>query len=244
MKREIKDVLNADETTEILIMQCFDEAKRLDDLVELDVRKAIVGVGRKDEFLKFYFINKNSEIYVKFKNRPKPDALKDLNKQLLFKLINEVSVNFKEKPQKRIKSGVKCFMVSQSRHDFLSSLANGIDPLSGQKIFEPSQRLAQSLKSIALFLLRYEKIDSNGFRVISNNEEIEAMEKKVIEGKRAKQNLDGRMGTIWTSEEDAKLIKEYKSNMSIEEIAKLHGRTRSGIERRILKILPVEQIKK
>lgn len=42
-------------------------------------------------------------------------------------------------------------------------------------------------------------------------------------------------GASWSEEEDARLEEEFKSDISISEIARLHGRTTGGIRSRLKK---------
>ena len=42
-------------------------------------------------------------------------------------------------------------------------------------------------------------------------------------------------GASWSEEEDARLEEEFKSDISISEIARLHGRTKGGIRARLKK---------
>ncbi len=146
---------------------------------------------------------------------------------------------------KRSRDEAKSFKIDMGKYEFVQKLAKGLDPLTNKRLFVPSEELKAALNTLGIFVLRYEKIDKNSFRAIKDSEEIEEQKNKILAQKRAKQTQnENNIGSVWTQEEDAKLIEEYNSNISIEEMMSLHGRTRSAIERRILKLIPISDIRK
>lgn len=142
------------------------------------------------------------------------------------------------------KGEVKTFKVCMGKYEFVKKLAAGKDPLTNEKLFKPSKQLADAIETLSLFVLRYDKLDADCFRVNCVKESREEQARRITEQKREKQTKNKNVGTKWTAEEDARLINEYRSNVAIDEIVRLHDRTRSAIERRILKILPIEEIRK
>lgn len=65
---------------------------------------------------------------------------------------------------------------------------------------------------------------------------------KSIQSKQTREKKPAPLaGTPWSQVEDLKLVQEYKSNLSIDEMAKLHGRTLGAIKSRLLHLGLIEQ---
>lgn len=244
MKEEIKNTLNIGDKTADAVMLCYNEAKKLDENIEMFFTEDRVGVGKKGEPYRFCFLQNEGETYIRFLNSSRKIKLMSCSfEELLSKIgeINDIFVRGEFKISKRTK---KSFRVEISKSDFINILSRGVDPLSGKQLFTPSSDIKIALKNIALFVLRYDKIDSKMFRVITSPEEIKAQEEKIIKQKRARQVVDENNGRLWTEKEDELLVKEYKDGVDIEKMMELHGRTRSAIERRILKLIPISELTK
>lgn len=245
MVEDIKNVLECSPETADFVFNIYLQAKKLDKDVALIMRKNLVGVGKPDEYLRFYFANKKGSVSVKFKHRPRAVKLSSLTPEQLYGEIRDVfslfaTGNFKLGSG----SGHTIYRVNQSRYSFINALAAGLNPFDGQKIVDFPQNVQVALKNIGLFILRYEKIDSTSFKVFSSDEDIRKKAETILEQKRKKQVVVERVGSLWTNEEDEQLKKEYMENISLQDIAALHGRTLTAVQRRILKIIPIEDIKK
>lgn len=138
----------------------------------------------------------------------------------------------------------KIFKVKMGKYEFMQKLSQGKDPLSGKKLFTPSEELECALDTLALFVLRYDKLDADTFKVTVSKDTRNQQAKHIVEQKREKQIKNKNVGSRWTSEEDDRLVAEYNSSVPIDQMVAMHDRTRSAIERRILKLIPLSQIRK
>lgn len=245
MVNDVKKVLSCDDKTAKLIENMFLEAKKLDNGVVLDCREKLVGVGKKGEHLRFYFIAKNGEVLVKFKNKVRSEQLSKLSWQETINDIKSVNEHFNagDFSLAHGREGMS-FRVNMNKYTFIRGISEGVNPFTGEKMFDCPEDVSCALKNIALFILRYDKIDSTSFRAFTKDDKINENAEKIIAQKRSRQVVKERVGSVWTEDEDVKLKQEYLNNMSLDDIAKAHGRTRSAIERRILKVMPMQDIKK
>lgn len=245
MINDVKKVLSCEHTTAELILNMYYEAKTLDKDTMLDIRDSLVGVGKKGELLRFYFTNKKGDVLVKFKHKPRSEKLLSLSWQEIVNNIKSVYAVFNAGNFQLVRGrDAASFKVDMSKYDFVQGISEGLNPFTGEKIFDCPQDVSLALKNIALFILRYDKIDSSSFRVLTKDDKIQENAEKIISQKRSRQVVKERVGSFWTEAEDEKLKEEYSNNMLLDDIAAAHGRTRSAIERRILKIMPMEDIKK
>lgn len=103
----------------------------------------------------------------------------------------------------------------------LELLANGINPITSETF--PADHPCQHPEIIrALF---------NAITVIKKNTPPPATYKKTsTAGDPAKK------GVPWTKEEDSDLIEAFKKNLSMEDLAKKHERSKIAIEKRLMKL--------
>ena len=238
---KLNDCFCKNKYTSALIEECLTEAKNLDPSVEILQKENEITVRKKGEVTRFRFSEKDGVIYVSFRGKTK-QPLDRLSRMQILKMIKNVS-NLPSSELKRKKRSGKTFSAGFSRYEFLNLLSKGIDPTTNTKVFIPSRDLTLALKSLNVFVLRYENIASTDFRIYSTEEEISAQEEKIRAQKRARQNVDDRSGILWTTAEDEQLKEEYNKGVCIEEIMRTHNRTRSAIERRLLKLVPLSEIK-
>ena len=242
-KENIESALSCDGQTAERILWCYKAARKIDSGATLTAVNNLVSVvsGKRD--VVFYFVNKGGNVTVKFKTRERAERFANMTDAVLQARIHEVCGRGSERVLP-MSYGKKTFKVNMGKYEFVSLLADGIDPLTGEKVFSPNTNLRLALKNLGVFVLRYEKIGTSKFRITTSEDEIKAQEEKILEQKRAKQVVKDNVGSVWTAEEDDRLIKEYYASVSIEEMMENHGRTRSAIERRILKVIPIDKIRK
>jgi len=98
----------------------------------------------------------------------------------------------------------------------ISALADGIDPNTGE-VFPKNSPYQDPDTLRALFLA------------------IQGLEKMKSKEARSKA-LPDNAGQSWSREEDLELIDQFKAGASIDELAKLHGRTVGAMRSRLLKL--------
>lgn len=98
----------------------------------------------------------------------------------------------------------------EEKLEIIDALMNGVDPITGEILDDDHLVNTREVKAI--------------FATAKT-----ALVRKQEREKRRKPSS----GSRWTEEEDAKLIEEYKSGLSIKEIAELHGRSSMAISRRL-----------
>jgi hypothetical protein len=107
--------------------------------------------------------------------------------------------------------------------DILTTLASGVNPLSGEVFTSDSPYQASEIVR-ALFvavraLERNAKPESGGTRA-----------------SKPRSDLPANVGKPWTSEEDNRLVAAFDRGQSTRELAGAHGRTLAGIEARLEKL--------
>jgi hypothetical protein len=95
------------------------------------------------------------------------------------------------------------------------SLANGVDPASGE-VFAPDSPYQRAETVRALFFA------------------VEALERSE-QFERRKQQLPPKAGQPWSEEEDRKLLASFDSGRGLIELASAHQRTQTGIRARLVK---------
>jgi hypothetical protein len=95
------------------------------------------------------------------------------------------------------------------------SLANGVDPASGE-VFAPDSPYQRADTVRALF------------------QAVEALERSE-QFERRKQQLPPKAGAPWSEEEDRKLLASFDSGRGLVELASSHQRTQTGIRARLVK---------
>ncbi|MCK4393629.1 hypothetical protein KAX17_12055 [Candidatus Bipolaricaulota bacterium] len=104
--------------------------------------------------------------------------------------------------------------------EIIKSLADGVDPYTGQKL--PEHGLYQNTKTVrALFV---------AVRALEDLRDRESRKK----------NLPSHAGIAWTEEEESRLAKRFDEGISIQELAREHQRTIGAIEARLVKLGKIE----
>ncbi len=243
MVDEIKKILQTDEKTAKIIENMCKFAIKLDESVKIDLREEIVGVGRPDEILRFYFVNKKGNVFVKFKisnSSLRVDELKQEDAERIIENTNLVfsQGDFKRKKERPSETGRK---INMSRFEYLCKLAEGVDPVTGELLFKNNQPIKMALLSIAGFVYKHDKTSIKSFVSLASEAELNDVMAKVETKREAFEEKLGNMGHSWTKEEDETLKTEFKKGINIEEIASLHRRTKSAIERRLIKLVPINE---
>jgi hypothetical protein len=114
-------------------------------------------------------------------------------------------------------------MKEQRAREILQALVQGIDPMTGEEL--PSGTIIQHADVLRALLAG-----------------VTALEQTVARSQRRAQ-LPGNVGRAWTKDEEATLIKAFKSDEPLPDIAARHGRTLRAIEARLerLGLLTAEQ---
>lgn len=97
----------------------------------------------------------------------------------------------------------------------VKSLANGIDPESGE-VF-PSESAYQRPNVVRAL-----------YRAVESLERTAQVERK-------KSQLPAKTGEPWTEDEDRKLLATFDSGRSLQELAAAHERTQTGVRARLVK---------
>jgi hypothetical protein len=95
------------------------------------------------------------------------------------------------------------------------SLANGVDPASGE-VFAPESPYQRADTVRALFAAA------------------EALE-RATQFERRKQQLPPKTGQPWTEDEDRKLLASFDAGRGLVELAAAHERTQTGVRARLVK---------
>jgi hypothetical protein len=96
----------------------------------------------------------------------------------------------------------------------LEVLANGVDPLTGEIIFERSPfNRPQVIRALFCAVRELEKLDK---RKRSNH-------------------LPDNAGKPWSEEEDARLLDAFDAGTPVKELAERHARTKGSIESRLMR---------
>lgn len=245
MVEEIVRVLKTNEKTANYILKLYEIAKNFDDSVELDYREDIVGIGAPDEILRFYFVNRNGSIYAKFKIMRSMVKLDALNLNEAKEMIKNTNLVFKEGDFKRKQPKTQRVVkrINISRVDYLKMLSDGVNPKTGEKLFETNSQIKLALLSIAAFVFKHDR-KSSSFMPLASEEEFYNIEKQVGIKKEETEEKLKNVGVAWSEEEDKALLKEFNEGMNIEEIAASHKRTRSAIERRLLRFVSLSNYRK
>lgn len=104
----------------------------------------------------------------------------------------------------------------------LEALANGVDPVTGEVLDNQSPYNQPEVIRSLFTILNELKSPTKKIK----------LPKKTIEEKQA-DNIDNGLpknaGLPWTSTEKEELVEKYKSEVSIEELSEIHGRTKGAI---------------
>jgi len=106
----------------------------------------------------------------------------------------------------------------------LNALANGMDPASGQRFAADS---AYQHPDTVRALFAAVRAVEGSLPATTDNTRMEVA-KKVAPRREA--------GSRWTPEEEARLAAGFDAGKTMAELARLHGRSRAGIEARLLKL--------
>jgi len=97
----------------------------------------------------------------------------------------------------------------------VKSLANGIDPESGE-VF-PTEGAYQRAQTVRALYAAAEALE------------------RAAQFERRKQQLPAKTGEPWTEEEDRKLLASFDAGHALGELAAAHQRTQTGIRARLVK---------
>ena len=104
----------------------------------------------------------------------------------------------------------------------LHRLADGIDPVSGERLPAGPYHHPQVIRALFTIVRHLDgeasRIEDGDSRPVRSN------------------TLPERVGKPWTAAEDEQLIDEFHSGVEFREIARIHGRTRGGIISRLEKL--------
>lgn len=92
----------------------------------------------------------------------------------------------------------------------IEALLNGVNPETGELLTDNQLLLINTVQSALQFAL------------------------KTVKRKQNDEKKRPSAGTKWSQEEDLRLIEEYKNQISIKDIAKMHGRSRGAIMSRMI----------
>ena len=231
---EIKSFLKTNDQETELIIKLFEIASSLEPKVQFQFRKNnFVGVGIPTEYLRFYFVRDNDCIKIKYKTREnlRDFDIKDSDKyQAQVKITDEFFKKFDMTLKSKPKKEKDYYRINMSRFDTLITLSKGVDPITGEILFTPSEELKQIIMNLAAFVLRKDDINSNSFQVRKNYDEIiEKTRAKKLEKPQYK-----KRGQKWTSEEDNVLLEEFNNTLPLDVIAKNHDRSVNAIRSRLL----------
>ena len=98
----------------------------------------------------------------------------------------------------------------------IDALLRGIDPSTGEVLDADSFVNEDAFKAVLVTALH-------------------AIERKQMREKYKKPSSGAR----WTEDEEARLVEEYNNNLSISEIAEMHGRSTSSIQNRLIKLAQI-----
>jgi hypothetical protein len=108
----------------------------------------------------------------------------------------------------------------------IESLANGIDPVTGQPLPEPGPYHHPHVIRALFTVLEQARRASEGH----------ASTRQTAGSLAGASGLCERVGKPWTPAEDEQLIAEFHAAVEFREMAKLHGRTRGAIVSRLTKL--------
>lgn len=110
--------------------------------------------------------------------------------------------------------------------EILKTLAEGVDPASGQPF--PAGSAWQQPDTVRALFSAVQALESSAPR---------AAAKPASPGKAAvEKNAPGNAGMPWSKEEDARLAQAYDAGKSIEELALAHQRSQWAIEARLVRM--------
>lgn len=134
----------------------------------------------------------------------------EITEQKEYKYCNETfyDINYFPKDKRKIR------VSNEEILETAEALLNGIDPYTGEILDKDNLVYYEKVQALILLALKSAK------RAIHNNET-----KPECAGKK------------WTNEEVEKLKEEYERNIPVDEIAKIHNRTISGIQRQLIKMI-------
>ena len=98
----------------------------------------------------------------------------------------------------------------------LERLADGVDPLTGEVL--PKEHLLQHPEVVRALFHAIRAMDRQGERATSQK------------------SSAPNAGTSWTKQEDAQLIERFENEITIREIARIHGRTEGAINSRLVQL--------
>jgi len=99
-------------------------------------------------------------------------------------------------------------------HAIVAALANGVDPLTG-KLF-PADSPYQAPDIVRALYVAAQALDARSRTRVQ-----------------PKPELPANAGKPWNEEEDRRLLTQFDSGLSIQELARSHGRTVAGIQARL-----------
>ena len=164
---DIEKFLDIDTKSAQIIKNLYDYAETLNNKVMLSYRSGknrIVGVGIPGEYLRFYFFIRDGEIHIKFKTNPKIFSLYD-NIEVLKDQIKSTDYIFNQGNFQLSNRTDNHANVNMSRFEYLTKIANGIDPISGELLFQPDLETKTILCNLALFVLKKDKQNKSKFRI-------------------------------------------------------------------------------
>lgn len=244
MERKIQQFLKTNDQETQLIIKLFEIAKSLEPRVQLQFRKNnFVGVGIPTEYLRFYFVKNNECIKIKFKGWESLGNfdIKDSNEyKAQVKITDGYFKNFDMSLKSKPKKEKDYYKIDMSRFDFLVTLSKGVNPLTGEVLFSPSEELYQILMNLSAFVLKKDDFNSSSFCVKKNYDEI--IEK--IKAKKLEEPQYKNRGKKWTSVEDNELLEEFNNSLPLDVIAENHDRSINAIRSRLLKFGQMTEIPK
>lgn len=235
MINEIKKFFNINQQEAEKIYNFYEIEKDRCQNITLQFREQIIGVGIIGEHLRFYFVKKENSIFIKFKTKKDLIGLNEITREKFEEIVNDINYLFNSNPllfTNKVNK-IKTKQINYSRFKILEGFANGINILTGEKLFNPDDETKILLINLAFFTLKKEGFDKNKFTILINEDDVY----NKIENLKEQQTLkkQSNIGKRWSVEEDDKLKQEY-NNLTLEEIAKIHARKVGGIRERLKKL--------